>query len=423
MTTSEYEFTIMCFSWNAAGLRLCSSLATPKKGLFSRGPSCVTPNFFQEINRLITDKKPSLVVMSTQDEDVSNTYFHAEFLAKEMPPLGYQLLQRDKLDGIGETASGNPFEPKDIPSGKPSGSALRMSIYANNSVFAGLQIQEKKITDFFSSKKIPRTFKCAQNNNVAGAIVAYVTQPIYQKIIGPDGKPVPVKDTSGNQVTRRFAFINAHFPAGAAGAELIRQQATPGAFEHYRQGVIAKNNFCLHELQTKFLQSIPDPNMKPQHIFLMGDLGYDIKIDGGGADPSKIIEWTKGLDAGKIKQLQTWDDLNLVKTSGVLNGFHEGVDNNGPYFAPTWRMKRGRSVACTDGNIGSGSTAGDLSTCFAPGKELAGFGWHDRILYRDMDTQAVAKTHCLTYNRMDVLNMHDSTHAGVLATFEMKAST
>lgn len=397
-------FSIMCFSWNAAGLRFCSTMFEheKQKGFFAKIASksnCVTPDFFNDISAVIRDKNPSLVVMSTQDEDSSNTYFHAEFLGSEMSRLKYSQLKRDKLDGVGETASKNPYDPKLIPSGAPSGSALRMSIYARNDIFDGLEIQEKKLRDFFSANKIPRTFKCEKDSTVAGAIATYVTDPTYGK----------------------FAFITVHLPLGTAAAKYTKGMK----YKDFRQNIKVTNDFCLQQMKNKFLHSIPDEKMKPDHIFIMGDFNYDILVDTGSTvvDLDGVRKWTANVDAGKIKQLQDWDELKVIKSPGnVLEGFHEGVGGNGPWFLPTWRLVRGRGESCSkSGNVGEKESAENLSSCYMkPSDDWGGFGWHDRILYMDVLGQTHFATHCTTYNRIDVQNMHHSTHAGVIATFEMQ---
>lgn len=402
--SADSSFSIMCFSWNAAGLRFCSTMFEHEKeqGFFARMASksnCVTPDFFDDISKIIRDKNPSLVVMSTQDEDSSNTYFHAEFLESEMSRLKYRQLKRDKLDGVGETASRNPPDPKLIPSGKPGGSALRMSIYARNDVFDVLEIQEKKLSDFFKANKIPRTFKCEKDSTVSGAIATYVTHPTFGK----------------------FAFITVHLPLGTAAAKYTRGMK----YKDFRQNIMVTNNFCLQQMKNKFLHSIEDPKMKPDHIILMGDFNSDILVDTGGVvvDLPKIREWTASVDATKIKQLQDWDEMKAVKGSnGVLEGFKEGIGGNGPWFVPTWRLRRGRPEPCSlSGNVTQTEKAADLGSCFEkPSEDWGGFGWHDRILYMDAIGQSHYATHCLTYNRIDVMNMHHSTNAGVIATFEMK---
>src|SRR5437870_2559584 len=124
--------SIMCFSWNAAGLKLCETMSQYKatesrsgiRGLFKS--NCLAPDFFEDIRAMIDNKKPNLVVMSTQNEDSKDTYFHSNFLPNQMPEISYTLLKRDKLDDVGEI---NPNPKVKLPTGPQSGSALRISIY------------------------------------------------------------------------------------------------------------------------------------------------------------------------------------------------------------------------------------------------------------------------------------------------------
>lgn len=404
--SSENPFSIMCFTWNAAGLKFCSTMfehEKKKKGFFAKltsGSECVTPNFFEDISQIIRERSPSLVAMATQDEDISDTYFHAEFLEAEMSRMSYSKLQREKLDGVGETASKNPYDSKLIPSGKPSGSALRLSIYARNDIFERLEIQERKILDFFSSHKIPRSFKCESKGTVAGALVTYVIDPTYG----------------------RFAFITAHLPLGTNASNYTSGKE----YQPFRESVTSTNNFCLSQMKDKFLHNIPDPSMRPEHIILMGDLNYDIVPERSSVvNLEKVREWTRNIDASKIRQLHAMDELNFIKKEGgILEGFHEGIDNEGPWFIPTWRLNRNRPEPCSEsGNVTSGTASKDLSSCFTkPNSDWGGFGWHDRILYWDVNkSKSHFETKCVMYNRIDVKNMHHSTHAGVIGLFEMKS--
>ena len=103
-------FTIMCFTWNASGLRICETLSQDKADSSRKGfkltkrADCVAPDFFLGIRDLIIQKQPTLVVMTTEDENNKDTYFHSELLPHEMSEHGYTLLKRDVLDNIGEAA-------------------------------------------------------------------------------------------------------------------------------------------------------------------------------------------------------------------------------------------------------------------------------------------------------------------------------
>lgn len=390
MTT---PFSIMCFSWNAAGLRLCETMSQSKaddarkgfKAFISMKQPCLSPDFFEGIRSVIRDKQPSIVVMVTEDEDRSDTYFHSDLLPAAMPEIGYGLLKRDKLEGVGEAASKVPQIK--VPTGKPSGSALRMSIYAQNAVLPGLRVEEKLIKKFFGNDGQVEGI-CRQGDRISGAIAAYVWHETYGK----------------------FVFIAANIPSGADSLKVGKGLD----YASYRVATKSANNLCLISLLNKFVDALPAES-KPDHVFLLGDLNYDVVV------PNKrnievITELASNLSAVKLKELQNSDELKLALNDAPLKGFKEGVSNEGPLFMPTWRLARGRPDSCSPA---ADATRVDI-TCFGdPDEALGGIGWHDRILYKENMTSHYM-AHCLTYNRLDVLNMHASTHAGITALFEMR---
>lgn len=388
-------FKIMTFAWNASGLRLCETMSQEKADstrnrIFNLRKDCIAPNFFEVIRDIITDKQPNLVVMSSEDEDVDNTYFHSELLLKAMPEIGYSLLKKNKLSDVGEVASG--VRLGNIPSGEPSGSALRISIYARNDTLQFLRIEERRLNKFFGNKG-QKKLKYSQGQGISrrksGAIASYVWHEIYGK----------------------FVFIATDIPSGVD----ILNIGKRFDYEKYRAASKSANTLFLITLLDKMIDSVKE-EYKPDHIFLMGDLNYDIVV------PRKPInelvsDIIKDVSARNFKNLQQYDELKQNLETIPLNGFKEGVSNEGPLFMPTWRLARGRSDKCVPGpnnEINAG--------CFAPpnyGLLGGGIGWHDRILYKELMTSHYI-THCTDYNRLDVNNMHASTHAGVLGIYEMR---
>ena len=386
-------FTIMCFTWNAAGLRLCETMSQSKADASRKGfkafvtmkQPCIAPDFFEGIRDAIRTKRPSLVVMTTQDEDKSDTYFHAELLPSSMPEIGYALLKRDKMDGVGEVASKVPQVK--VPSGKPSGSALRISIYARNDVFPELQSEEKSIDKFFSNDgQVEGT--CIQGERISGGIASYVWHETYGK----------------------FVFIATHLPSGVRSLRVGKDLD----YTSYRVASRAGNSLCLLSLLNKFVNSLALES-RPDHIFLLGDLNYDIVVP-GKRNIEVITELSNNLTAAKLKDLQKNDELKRSTDEVPLLGFKEGVAGEGPLFMPTWRLSRNRPDSCSPGKD---TTKVDV-TCFGdPNETLGGLGWHDRILYKESMTSNYMM-HCLEYNRFDVKNIHASTHAGVIALFETR---
>jgi len=382
----------MCFTWNAAGLRLCETMSQDKadldregfKAFITRKQECVAPDFFEDIRSMINIRKPSIVVMTTQDEDVKYTYFHSELLPSSMPEIGYALLKRDKLKNVGEAASG--VVPQKLATGKPSGSALRMSIYANYNIIRELRSEERYINKLFSKKSHAT---CDQGDRKSGAIVSYVWHEKYGK----------------------FAFIAVDLPSGITSLKVGKDLD----YNSYRAASKSSNNLCLLKIYNQFVSSLSSES-RPDHIFLLGDMNYDIVVP-GKKNIELTLELSANITAAKLKDLQRYDELRRSMEDVPLRGFKEGVSSEGPLFMPTWRLARGRPDSCSPRRD---ATKID-NICFGqPNDALGGVGWHDRILYKEMMTSNYM-SHCIDYNRLDVRNMHESTHAGVTAFFEMRS--
>lgn len=387
-------FSIMCFSWNASGLKLCETMSQSKADASRRGfrafitakQPCLAPDFFEEIRGVINNKRPSLVVMTTQDEDSSDTYFHSDLLPSSMPEIGYSFLKRDTLVGVGEIASGVPQTR--VPTKNPSGSALRISVYARGELMSGFRMEEKAIAKFFRNDGQVE-YKIKQDDRISGAIGAYVWHETYGK----------------------FAFIATHLPSGTNSLKVGKGLD----YASYRAVSKSANNLCLISLMNELVDSL-SPESKPDHVFLLGDLNYDIVIP-NRKNIEIISDLTSNITAARLKDLQQYDELKTAMKEVPLSGFKEGVSSEGPLFMPTWKLARGRPNSCSPGR----DTVKVDASCFAdPSEALGTIGWHDRILYKEMMTSNYM-AHCTEYNRVDILNMHASTHAGVTAFFEIRS--
>ncbi len=93
---------ILCFSWNTDQTPLCGSYGNQTFGKLKRSnlfstTSCYNPLFFEKVKAAIQKHHPELVALSTEGDLESGTYFHAEFLRRQMTYLGYTLISNDKL--------------------------------------------------------------------------------------------------------------------------------------------------------------------------------------------------------------------------------------------------------------------------------------------------------------------------------------
>jgi hypothetical protein len=346
----------------------------------------LAPDFFEGIRQAINARRPSLVVMTTQDEDSSGTYFHSDLLKSAMPEIGYAFLKRDTMSGIGEVASGVP--QLRVPTKNPSGSALRISIYVRAELLKEFIMEEKILSKFFGNDGQVE-YKIKQDDRVSGAIGAYVWHETYGK----------------------FAFIATHLPSGANSLKVGKGLN----YASYRSAIKSANNLCLISMMNELVDSLSDES-RPDHIFILGDLNYDIVIP-NRKNIEIISDIAANVTVAKLKDLQQYDELKNAMKDVPLAGFKEGVSSEGPLFMPTWKLARGRPDSCSPEREVNKVNA----SCFAsPNQELGTIGWHDRILYKEMMTSNYM-AHCMDYNRIDILNMHASTHAGVTAFFEIRS--
>lgn len=383
--TDELPFTIMCFTWNASGLKLCETMSQiraneTRSKFLSRKLPCIAPDFLEDIRGVINSRRPSIIVMTTQDEDSSGTYFHAELLPNTLIELDYVLLKRDTMPGVGEAASGVTLPQ--IPTGQPRGSAIRISIYARGDIINVLRMEESTISQFLGKES---QASCNQGERSSGAIASYVWHPVYGK----------------------FAFIAVHIPSGLESLRVGQGLD----YASYRTATKAANILCLLKIYNQLVASLPVES-RPDHVFLLGDMNYDLVMH--GKTPTAIInDISSNTTIARLKELQRYDEIKWAMGDYPLTGFKEGVAGEGPLFLPTWSLTRGRPDSCSQP-----AAARVDPTCFIE-SELSTIGWHDRILYKELMTSDYI-AHCLDYNRFDVENIRASTHAGVTSFFQMQ---
>ena len=367
------NFDILCFSWNAGGLRLCettlqSEADKPQTGFgafFSPKEKCLASNFITDIEDIITQRNPSIVVIVTEEEAADYSFFHARALPSSLSKIKYSLVQREQNYQISK------HKLEHIVTGTPYDTALRMSIYARNDAIGDLTIHEMdsdEITIFARR---------------SGALCAYIEHPIY-----------------GN-----FAFVAVALGAGN----------NPNLNNHtFRSMVKSINNLSLISIMKKFILDI-DPSYPLHHIFMMGDFNYSTIAPNEGNSYDLIDYLTTSSDSNinKLSTLRNYDELTLALNDSIntpiLSGFIEGVDGNGPLFMPSWKLRRERNKSCEE----------DLQSCFnyyEPDEQ--DFGWHDRILYKNLQPDHTIT--CIEYNSIDVKSMHRSDHASIIGLFSIQ---
>jgi hypothetical protein len=207
-------------------------------------------------------------------------------------------------------------------------------------------------------------------------------------------------------------FINAHLPFNSRS---LKKDAD-------RTSALQWQATCF-----KYLYTIAVEDFKPDYCFFMGDLNFRLV---GDFTPSKLLE---DLANGDLKEYLDREELNVIKThasgkkceaggngssgsssnsSGNIPYMKEGVNDVGPNFLPTAKMRKNRSCgSLLEENYKLGIEQRRLPS------------WTDRILYnecmRDNNNKEESLT-CIDYNSFDVGNMNQSDHSAVYSTFLLK---
>lgn len=391
------NFSILIFTWNAGGLRLCETTSQAKansdrsgffQSIFTK--PCTAPDFFETVRSIIVTKKPSLVLITTQDEDNSNTYFHSDLLPNVIIPLNYSLLKRNKLESTGE----NKSVFKDVPNVNSSGTAMRVSIFINNSEIDNMTLDEPLLHKKFGTNGQLYTVQ-NNNNRMLGANASYVNHKKYGK----------------------FVFITVHLPGSLDSLNVN----IPRDFEFYRATMQASSTLFILSAMSKFVYDIED-SLRPQHVFLIGDMNYDIVIP--NKTPYDMVKdlVSSPITLDRLKNLQKYDELLSSRNVLPFRGFKEGVNDMGPLFLPDWRLTRGRNAANCNIDLNAVPPKNTVGMeCYDTSNgNLSSLGWHNRILYIDVQGSAWGfTTYCSMYERLDKDNITASSNAAIWGMFNM----
>jgi len=190
-----------------------------------------------------------------------------------------------------------------------------------------------------------------------------------------------------------LSFLNTHLPFSSKSM----QRTEP------RSPSLLWQAQCLQELYTQTVEEY-----SPDCIFVFGDLNFRVQTnDELGATEIAIKLFEQGRPFIK-KMIDEYDELRLLinyPRSGIPK-FIEGVDNQGPIFIPTCKLKHCRKESDID-----------REEIFKCGKaDQRAPSWCDRIIF---DASIGEKTivSCAKYDRMETGTMNHSDHAAVYGIF------
>ena len=337
--------SILAFTFNTESIKMCGDLEGNYK--------CDVADFWPEFRRIIQQTKPHIIAIGFQEDAKPGSFFHSNLLPHEMQKDGYTLLDRENLMGVGKTTFTG------VKNGDFFMRGLRLSIYVRTDSLHAIK-KEYPNGVFYTS--------VAKNK---GAIAIYLTLP------------------NGS----RLAIINTHFPFHAE--SLLKSSDAKDYLLRLDSAAIQSSFF--NELYQQLVIGAPaDVN----HVLLMGDLNYRMVPfeNWSGTESGELILTSPNL-------YRSYDELFIEMNSGNVPLMQEGVNNTGPLFAPTCKMRKMRlndaAPDIQDYNIGK-QDARVPSYC-------------DRILYQNYGDSAPLR--CLVYDRFDKGIMNKSDHAGVYGIY------
>lgn len=389
----EKSYRIMVFSWNTESISLCSSMKPEPiedntsssvynvwnyiPNIWSTG-MCEVPDFFNSFKIFINNNKPDVIAIGFQEDRKPGSYFHSHFLVEEMPKIGYELVKRTRLMGVGVTSVKNAMK------GDLHSRGLRLSIYAKKELISEINSEEITMRNTFGNDGHDEHLCTSILTRGKGAVVSYLKLPGMGRI----------------------AFINAHLPFNSKSLVDSYVKRNP----MLRQNELNYSNTCFNNIVEELVYN-KDP--KPDHVIYLGDLNYRISNVNGAANMSAAFHENYDNEEFINSIYKKYDELKEQMRRGNIYEFSEGVGGEGPRFVPTCKMTKGRT---TDRCYKSEDSD---TNCWKLGKSDQRVpSWCDRILYSKFGHDKTNLV-CTYYNRFDTGEvMSKSDHAGVIALYE-----
>lgn len=395
ITDGSRKYKIMVFSWNTESVGLYETLDTKIAeynrtsysnyipGLTTWQYSCEIPDFYPKFAKFIVENSPDLVVIGFQEDRFPGSYFHSHLLLTEMPKIGYGLVKRTRLMGVGVTSYEGALKGDFFERG------IRISIYAKKELVPVIEKEEKEMRMLIGNDGQSEYVCSLFVTRGKGAICSYIMLPGFG----------------------RLAFICCHLPFNSK--SLITERIHKNKM--LRQNEINVSNICFNNI-IENLVLFSDP--VPTHVIYFGDFNYRV-ADSRPASEVANEFMAHEKDFKYIHHMYvTYDELKEQMRRQNIYEYLEGVNNQGPSFVPTCKMVKDRinepeteienkkliygghpwKLGCMDQRVPS---------------------WCDRILYQKYGEDGHNMI-CTYYNRFDVGTvMAKSDHAAVLSLFEL----
>jgi hypothetical protein len=395
MEHSTHSYRILVFSWNTESISLCETLDTNiaeynRTSYSSYIPGLTTwkypsniPDFYPKFAEFVKDNSPDLIVIGFQEDRYPGSYFHSHLLPNEMPKIGYGLIKRTKLMGVGVTSY------KGMLKGDLFERGLRVSIYAKNELIPIIEKEENEMRSVIGNDGQSEYVCSSFVTRGKGAVASYIMLPGFG----------------------RLAFICCHLPFNAR--SLITERVYKNKM--LRQNELNQSNICFNNI-IENLVLFKHP--MPIHVIYFGDFNYRVSDPRPASEVANEFN-NRSDDTSFIRDMYIeYDELKEQMRRKNIYEFSEGISNQGPIFIPTCKMMKGRVT---------GSSYRDNKTKIYDGTDYWKTGrqdqrvpsWCDRILYNKFGDDG-HNLICTYYGRFDVGEvMAKSDHAGVIGIFEL----
>mgnify|MGYP000867379371 CR=1 FL=1 len=366
------KYKILVFSWNTQSTPLYDStnnmnslsnlLGLNSSNLLGFTTKNYYPDFFENLKEKIEDQSPDVVVIGFQEDRQPGSYFHSHYLINEMPRIGYTLLKRTKMLGVGKTTYDNLFKADIMRRG------IRVSVYCKTELHDKIVKAETELRAAYDNEGQDEYICSSSLTRSKGATVSYMCLP----------------------GVGRFAFVCAHLRFTSS--NLVDQKLYGN--EMLRQTEL---NFCNAELNQILESFVYNRPQVPCYVILFGDLNYRVSAD---IDVEKYCELLNEKE-NLLPLYLKYDELREQMQRKNIYHFNEGINNSGPNFLPTYKLDNNRKWKT--GKYGQRYPS-----------------WCDRILYTKIQEDGNELV-CRSYDRFDCgLAMAQSDHAGVISVFEVR---
>lgn len=410
------SINILCITWNTQSISfskyLSSDIEDQEKNIQLNNDSYINMNTqYADCISIFCDKiyqlQPTIIIISFQEDAFPGSYVHSHVLPREMNLIGYSLIKRAKMQGIGATSK-KTYKARGLRTSLYVKSEIardiityeKNHIYYNSEIYRGyadeciLKLDSEKWYDSQRYEQEEYTNSIFRNK---GAIAIYLSLPL----IG------------------HFVFINCHLPFFS---HRLFHNIVSNDREHQKH--LLKQNLMYNNIYKKFVlkrDDIGNPaqfNINrpiPEYIFLMGDLNYRIRcqISNDISSPIDFID-RMNIDINFLYEMYTlYDEYKNQRDKKLIYHMNEGINNSGPLFRPTAKMSKPRNSNDYYDNGIMRNYGG-----YRIGKYAQRYpSWCDRILHMILKKNCKYNINCIEYDILYKSGIMDSSDHNAIYGF------